>query len=163
MRFPGWNPELSVAQNRREAEDLVRQGGTAMKPPPPRGLIAQSASRGSLITWSLPEGPRSKEIVSWRIYKDNESTLYKENTDRGSRQCFVEGTGGSTPPKYAVFVSAMNAYGRESKKVQILTSAATEAGVTAPSQPGAPPGYTTESSGGADRSVRDRTKYGVNL
>ena len=114
VRFPNYNPRLSIAENRRLAEDYLRQSGTEQKPRPPRGLIAQPASRGFLVSWSLPEGSRNKEIVSWRIYKDNENALYKEIADRGNRQIFIESTGGNSPPKVAAFISSMNAYGRES-------------------------------------------------
>lgn len=163
MRFPNYNSRLSSAENRRLAEDYLRQSGTEQKPRPPRGLIAQPASRGFLVSWSLPEGSRNKEIVSWRIYKDNENALYKEIADRGNRQVFVESTGGNSPPKVAAFISSMNAYGRESNKVQIVSSAAVEVGVTAPPNPGAPPGYTAEGGGGGDRTVRDRRRVGVQL
>jgi len=161
MRFPGFNPKLSAAENRVRAEDLIRQGGSERRPQPPRGLIVQCGSRGFLVSWSLPE--IFKDVTGWRVYRDTESSLYKEISDRGNRQCFIESTGGGTPTKVAVFVSSINAYGRESRKVQVIASAATEAGVTAPPNPGSPPGYTSERSGGADRTVRDRTRAGIQL
>jgi hypothetical protein len=66
-----------------------------------------------------------------------------------ARQYFVEMTSGATPPVTPVFISSVNALGIESQKVQINAKASTEAG--APTMPSAPPGYTSESSGGADQ------------
>jgi phosphoribosylcarboxyaminoimidazole (NCAIR) mutase len=59
----------------------------------------------------------------------------------------------SAPPITPVWVSCINAGGRnaESPKVQILCQSTTEAG--APTVPTVPPGYTDEGSGGGDRRV----------
>jgi hypothetical protein len=59
----------------------------------------------------------------------------------------------SAPPITPVWVSCINAGGRnaESPKVQILCQSITESG--APTVPTVPPGYTDEGSGGGDRRV----------
>ncbi len=158
MKFPNYNRRLSVAENRLLAQDYLRHSGSERRPQPPRGVIAQKASRGFTLVWSLPQAFR--DIVGWRVYKDSEGSLYKEISDRGNRQIFIEASANGAP-NVAVFVSSINAYGRESRKVQIIGSASAESG--APAVPSAPPGYTSERSGGADRTVRDRTRVGVQL
>jgi hypothetical protein len=97
----------------------------------------------------LPAGLNS-EIQRWRVYKDDENTLYAEVNDRGTRQHFIESTSGSTPPVTNIFVSSLNSLGIESQKVQAQGQAATEAG--APTMPSVPPGYTSGGAGGGDRT-----------
>jgi hypothetical protein len=69
-----------------------------------------------------------------------------EVADKGTRQMFMDVTAGATPPVVNFFVSALNAMGTESRKVQMQGSALAEA--SAPADPALPPGYTEEASGG---------------
>lgn len=148
-----WNQGQKPAERasrRVLATDVIRNRGTALIPPPPREITVQSAPRGLYLTWNLPD-PRdtgTKFICGWRVYKDDENTLYEEIRDRGNRQKFVECTSGSAPPVTNVFISSINELGQESQKVQIQGTALVESG--APSMPGAPPGYTN--TGGGDRA-----------
>lgn len=151
MRFPGKWPTTGDTPGDRQAArvaatDQLRIRGTPKRPDAPTDLIAQSASRGVLLSWGQPV--INTDIVGWRIYKGDENTMYTEIRDRGNRQCFVEATAGSSPPTNNFFVSSINAFGKESRKVQIQAKASTENG--APSVPGAPPGFT--SGAGADTS-----------
>jgi hypothetical protein len=132
---------------RAQARDTTLTRGTAQKPNPPRDLFVQAGPRGLFITWSLPAG-FSSDIQRWRVYKDDENTLYAEINDRGTRQCFVEATSGATPPVVNLFVSSLNSLGMESQKVQIQGQSATEA--AAPAMPGVPPGYNSGGAGGGD-------------
>lgn len=136
---------------RAQSTDFVRIRGTSMKPPPPREVQIQSAPRGLYITWSLPDptDPMTALIAGWRVYKDNESTLYDEIRDRGTRQKFIESTSGSTPPVTNVFVSSINGLGVESVLVHATGSAIAESG--APSMPSTPPGYNDTYSGGSNK------------
>jgi hypothetical protein len=132
---------------RAQARDMTLTRGTAQKPQPPRELIVQQAPRGLFLTWSLPPGFNA-DIQRWRVYKDDENTLYAEINDRGTRQCFVEATAGASPPVVNLFVSSLNSLGIESQKVQVQGQAATEAG--APPMPGPPPGFTQGGAGGGN-------------
>jgi hypothetical protein len=133
---------------RANALEIVRTRGTAQIPQPPRDIITQSGPRGMLVTWNLPAG-FATDIQRWRVYKDDENTLYADINDRGTRQCFIETTASATPPVVNVFVSSMNALGVESRKVQAQGQAATEAG--APAMPSPPPGYTSGGAGGGNK------------
>lgn len=164
MRYIGqlWNQSRGPAERqalRVQATDFVRTRGTAQIPPPPREITVQSAPRGLYLTWNLPDprDPGTSYIVGWRVYKDDENTLYEEIRDRGNRQKFVESTAGSAPPVTNVFISSINALGQESQKVQVQGSALTEAG--APTFPGAPPGYT--GTGGKNTSTRQGQMQGL--
>lgn len=135
---------------RARAADFTRTRGTARVPLPPRDIIAQAGPRGILLTWNLPER-NYLDIQRWRVYKDDENTLYAEVTDRGTRSHFIEATAGSSPPVTNFFVSSINSLGVESPKVQVQGSAAVEA--SAPSMPSTPPGYTQTGSGGGNRTT----------
>jgi hypothetical protein len=143
------NPEEKIVA-RATARDLTLTRGTAKKPQPPRDIVAQSGPRGMLVTWNLPAGFNT-DIQRWRVYKNDENTLYADINDRGTRQCFVESTAGSAPPVTNIFVSSMNSLGVESQKVQIQGQAAVEAG--APVMPSVPPGYNSGGSGGGNRDT----------
>lgn len=135
---------------RAQARDATLTRGTARLPQPPRDIIAQSGPRGVLLTWNLPAGFNT-DIQRWRVYKDDENTLYAEVNDRGTRQHFIEATSGATPPVTNFFVSSLNSFGVESQKVQVQGTAAVEAG--APSMPSVPPGYTSGGAGGGTRTA----------
>src|SRR6266852_6319697 len=138
---------------RAQARDLTLTRGTAQKPLPPREIITQAGPRGVLLSWSLPAGYNT-DIQRWRIYKDDENTLYAELMDRGARQHFIEATAGATPPTTNFFVSSVNNLGVESQKIQVQASAAVEA--AAPTMPSSPPGYTSCGAGGGNRTTGDR-------
>lgn len=156
MRIPTWNPRATLTENARVAREYYRNNGSERAPDAPRSLIFQKASRGAVVSWALPA--RYQDVRSFRIYADNETSLYGETSDRGARQYFVESQGGDTPPKRLVFVCAVSITGRESKKVGIHIQAATELGVAAPSQPSSPPGYT--GTDGRNRTTRS-SRYGL--
>lgn len=143
---------------RAQARDVTVTRGTAQKPQPPRDIILQAGPRGVLVTWNLPSGLNS-DIQRWRVYKDDENTLYAEVNDRGTRQHFIETTAGSTPPVVNVFVSSLNNLGVESQKVQAQGQAAVEAG--APSMPSVPPGYTQTGSGGGDKTTNYQSRLSI--
>jgi hypothetical protein len=148
LRGYGVNMTAQERQRARsEAINLTLTRGTAQVPQPPRDLITQAGPRGLLVTWNLPAGFNT-DIQRWRVYKNDESTLYAEINDRGTRQCFVEATAGSSPPVTNIFVSSLNSLGAESQKVQIQGTASVEAG--APAMPTVPPGYNQAGSGGGD-------------
>jgi hypothetical protein len=141
-------PAHSPSERIRAADYLVTRG-TRTPPAPPRDITAQSGPRGIYLTWSNP--PVFNDIAGWRVYKDDELTLYHGVHDRGTKQAFVEATAGTTPPKVNIFVSSVNVFGAESVKVQVQGSALAETG--APVMPPAPPGYTITKGGGGDTST----------
>jgi len=140
---------------RAQAADMTRTRTTSNLPQSPRGVNVQSASRGILVSWSLPAG-FSDDINRWRVYKDTESNLYQEIANRATRQCFVEATAGSSPPTTNVFVSAMNALGYESPKIQAQGKATAEAG--APSVPSSIPSGGGTSGGYQGGLIQKGTK-----
>lgn len=128
---------------RAQAADIVRTRGTSRTPQAPISLAAQPGPQNLLVTWDYP--PVNSDIQKWRVYKNDENTLFTEISDRGNRQCVVFGTN-AVPLN--VFVSSVNAFGMESPKafVQGTPSAATAA------VPGVPSGYNSVASGGGNRS-----------
>lgn len=135
---------------RAQARDMTLTRGTAQLPSAPRDIICQSGPRGMLVTWNLPAGFNA-DIQRWRVYKDDENTLYSEVNDRGTRQCFVETTAGSAPIVTNVFVSSVNALGQESVKIQAQGKASVESG--APSMPSVPPGFNSGAAGGGNTNT----------
>ena len=125
---------------RATASDMVRTRGTNQRPGAPRDLQAQSGPRGILLNWRPPAG-FSNDIAGWRIYKDDETSLFAAINDGGTTQHFIETTAGSTPPVTNFFVSSINQLEVESQKVQLQAKATVEAG--APTMPSTPPTYTT--------------------
>jgi len=129
---------------RAQAADLTRVRGTSKVPQPPRDVTCQAAPQGLFVTWHYP--PVNMDIQRWRVYRNDEKTLFAEIKDRGTRQVFVDGTNGVT---MNVFVSSLNAAGIESAKVH---SVGTPAAATA-TNPGVPSGYNSVNSGGRDTST----------
>lgn len=123
---------------RNQATTMVITQGTSKIPLPPRDVFAQSGPRGVLLNWR-PPGGFNTDIAGWRIYKDNESSLFAEIKDPATTQHFVDATAGSTPPVTNFFVSSINKTGVESGKVQIKASAISES--SAPTMPSTPPSY----------------------
>jgi hypothetical protein len=125
---------------RAQAANMVRTRGTGRVPGMPRDVFLQSGPRGILVNWLAPVGLNS-DIAGWRIYKDDEMKLFADLKDPRTTQHFIETTSGTTPPVTNIFVSAVNAMGVESAKVQAQGAATAEAG--APTMPATPPTYTT--------------------
>jgi hypothetical protein len=143
-------------QNRIRVADTVSTRGTNQRTDPPRDIQAQPSSRGALVTWKLP-ATRSRQIAGWRVYLNDEHTLFQSINDRAVRQCLVTLTSGASPQSYNIFVSSVNSYGSESVKARATAKATAESG--APAVPSPPPGYTQEISGGADRRRGAKAQY----
>ena len=135
---------------RFQATDQIRIRGTAQTPPAPRDVMAQSGPRGVLLTWSLPDSrdAQTSYVTGYRVYKNDEQTMYAQIKDRGTRSIFVETSAGSTPPPTNFFVSCINALGMESTKTHVTWQATTEAG--APTMPNVPNGYNQTYGGGGN-------------
>lgn len=123
---------------RAQAADMVRTRGTGRKPLPPQDVFLQSGPRGILVNWRLPSGFNS-DVAGFRIYKDDEMSLFAEIRDPATAQHFIEATAGSAPPVANIFVSCINKLGVESATVQAQGAATVEAG--APTMPSTPPSY----------------------
>ena len=148
MRFIGdfYVKPDQKARTRIQTAERILVRGTRRKPQAPRDVFIQSGPRGILVNWRFPSGYRG-DIVGWRVYKDDENSLFCELHDTNTVQHFIETTAGSAPPVVNVFVSSFNSLGIESPKVQAQGSAIAEAG--APIMPHTPPTYTkTYGSGG---------------
>jgi hypothetical protein len=131
---------------RTQAADMVRARGTGKKPLPPRDVFLQSGPRGILVNW-LPAIGFTSDIGGWRVYKDNETSLFAEIKDPNTTQHFVETTSAATPPVTNVFVSSVNKLGVESPLIQAQGAAVAEAG--APVMPTTPPTFSTPYTRGA--------------
>lgn len=132
----------------RAGADILSLKGTSDRPDSPRDLRYLASSRGALIFWSLPTS--FSDIVKWRIYKDTEVNMITELSDRGTRQVTIELTSGTTPPVTNIFVTSVNAAGRESIPAHIQAQATAETG--APAAASAPADYT--GTGGRNKSYR---------
>lgn len=126
---------------------LVRN---SKRPDPPRNLISQAGSLQALITWNSPV--KSDDIAGWKIYKDNEGNLFTSIMDPDAHQVSVPLPANTST---FVYVSSMNAAGRESIKVQVMATSNTDqivssgtSGGTSGSTPKLPPGYSYEPTGG---------------
>ena len=135
-----------IRQGRELRQEVLRTRGTAQRPQPPRDVRTVASSRAVLLLWALPVP--SADITGWRVYKGTELNLYREISDRGTRQCSVEGTQNAV---MNLFVSSVNALGSpdgESSKVQAQGTPTAEAG--APGVASTPP--DTVATSGADTS-----------
>lgn len=161
MRYPGQWPARGVPVNqpidRQRTLDAIRVRGTARIPDPPRDVIAQSSSRGVLLTWNTPQ--INKDIVRWRIYKGDENTLYADQGDRGTRQCFVECTAATVSPTNNFFISSVNALGIESQKVQVQKAAENESG--APATASASTSQTGTDTSSGTGSISGNNKFNL--
>lgn len=139
LRGYGIGMSTDERQNARaQAADMVRTRGTAIKPQPPRDIFAQAGPRGVLLNWR--QGAKvNQDLAGFRIYKDNENSLFAEIRDPNTTQHFVELTAGSSPPPTNVFVSTINKLGQESQKVQVIATSTVEA--SAPAMPVTPPSF----------------------
>lgn len=127
---------------RSQAADSVRVRGTGQTPDPPRDLQAQSGNAKVLLSWKPPGTP----ISGYRIYRDNEHTLVLAVQDAGTLLADVPAGTGATPPPTNFFISCVNAFGNESRKVQVISAAKVDA--TAPSDPAPPPDTSGGGGGG---------------
>ena len=145
----GPNREVLI-RARSHAVTQVRTHGTQRLPAPTRGITAQRANGGALVTWNLPK--RYDDVTGFRIYTDTEKNLSIQIKDRGTRQVFVPLTTGVTDddaPMTNIFVSAVNGF-REGPRVQIQTRALSLSGPTTVPTP--PQGFLDEFSGGLDKT-----------
>jgi hypothetical protein len=126
-------------QARSQASDMTRARGTVRVPVPPRDIFLQPGPRGVLLNWRAGAG-FTDDIAGYRIYKDDEQSLFCEIKDPSTTQHFVESSAGSTPPVTNFFVSSINKLGQESPLVQVQSQSKVEAG--APTMPGTPNTYT---------------------
>lgn len=124
--------------------------GARRRPDPPRSLVIQPGSLEVLLTWNAPQ--IFNDIAGWRVYKDTENNLFSAITDPNTRQCTVKVPADTNT---GLYVSSVNALGRESIKVQIIGKANTDqyvvtgtGGGTGGTSPTPPPGYDQEPSGG---------------
>lgn len=125
----------------------VRAHGTLRIPAQTRGVIAQPASGGALLTWHLPQ--RYEDVTGFRVYTGTEKNLTMQIRDRGTRQIFVPLSGGAAPPVNNIFVSAVNGF-REGPRQQIQVKAFDE---TVPSfVPKPTPDFLNLFSGGLDKT-----------
>lgn len=157
MRLPYYRLLTTPAdkmQARLQTVDFIRQRGTAKVPPPPRDLQAQASSRGILVTWAMPDSDQNL-ISGWKIYKDDDNTLFASISDRGARQYLIPATAGSSPPTVNIFISSVNPLGLESNRVQIQGSSTAETG--APSVASAPPGFSDGNGSSTSGSIGNRT------
>lgn len=133
---------------RSQARDMTIARGTGQKPQMPRDVFVQPGPRGVLINWRVAAG-FTEDIAGFRIYKDNEQSLFAEIRDPNTTQHFIEATAGATPPVTNFFISSFNKLGIESPLVQVQSAAITEAG--APTMPSTPPTYQNPPSLGQRR------------
>lgn len=129
------------------AATVLQVSGSRKRPDPPRSIIAQPGSLEVLLTWNSPY--RSGDISGWRIYKDTESNLVDSIQDPNVRQARIKVPANTST---AFYISAVNAMGTESIKVQVIAKANTDqlvaSGGTSGTTPSLPPGYSNEPSGG---------------
>jgi hypothetical protein len=136
-----------MMRSRVRAITQVRTHGTQKTPAKVRGIIAQPAAGGTLLTWHLPT--RYDDVTGYRIYTNTEKNLSIQIRDRGTRQIFVPLDGGDVPPTSNIFVSAVNGF-REGPRVQIQTAALSD---TLPqTNPQPTPDFVNQFSGGLDKT-----------
>lgn len=141
LRGYGINMTIQERQiARTQASDMVIARGTGRVPGAPRDLFVQSGPRGILLNWRPPA--TNVDVSGYRVYKDDENSLFAELRDPGATQHFIETTAGASPPTVNLFISSIGKLGTESPKVQIQGTATVEAG--APSMPSTPPTYTNQ-------------------
>lgn len=133
--------------NRVRSVTQVRAHGTQRIPAMPRGLIAQPAQNGALLTWHLPT--RYDDVTGYRIYTGTEKNLAMEIRDRGTRQIFLPLAAGTQPQLNNIFVSVVNGF-REGPRQQIQSAALPAS--AAPSVPFPTLDFTGMFSGGLDKT-----------
>lgn len=140
MRYLGdWYTTSDKKQSERiKTTERMEVRGTRQKPDAPRDVFLQSGPRGILVNWRPPQVP--DDVAGWRIYKDDELSLFAEIHEPATTQHFIEATAGASPPVTNIFVSSINKLGIESgNRVQAQGSASVEA--SAPTMPSTPPTY----------------------
>lgn len=125
-----------------QAIDAVRVRGTGVIPDPPRNLQAQAGNSKVMLTWTRPKS----KVSGYRVYRDTENNLVLAVQDSGATLAEIPSSAGASPTVTSFFVSAVNAFGNESTKAQVVSSAKTFA--TAPSDPLPPPDTPPPSGGG---------------
>jgi hypothetical protein len=155
---PTYGAALPILQrmNQEASRTTSVLAGSRKRPDPPRSLISQSGSLEALITWNAPQ--KFADIVGWRVYRDNESSLVDSIFDPNSRQ-YKPKLPANTPT--AFYVSSINSLNVESIKIQIIATANNDqmvvsgtGGGTNGTTPSRPPGYGGEPGGGGSRGGR---------
>jgi hypothetical protein len=146
----------AMMQARVRSITQVRAHGTQKIPAMPRGIIAQPAPGGAVLTWHLPT--RYDDVTGYRIYTGTEKNLTMQLRDRGTRQIFVPLTQGGTaespapPPLNNIFVSVVNGF-REGPRQQIQVAASDEStGDPQLTMPTPTPDFLNQFSGGLDKT-----------
>jgi hypothetical protein len=142
-------PYVARAIEKQNVANSTRTRGTASLPEAPRDVQVQPAAGGALVTWKLPVN--HDNVAGWRVYLNTESNLAVQIRDKGTRQVFIPLSSGATPPAANIMVSSFTTLGRESGKV--IKPAVPLAQATTTMVPTAPPGFTEEAAGGANRSL----------
>ena len=132
--------------SRSDAKRFIALNGSQSVPPQPRSLVAQSSSRGLLVTWEFAEAG-FEDTAGWKVYVDNENSLFTTINDPNVRQILIPASAGSSPPTRNVFIAAVNKSGIQSNPVQVQGNATVEAG--APSVPTPPAGSAASGDTGA--------------
>jgi hypothetical protein len=144
MQYPR-NPTTGELLDPQAATNHIKQNGTNTTAKPPRNLQAKSGSRKISVFWDAPEVTLG--IIGYKVYVDNENSLYDTIRDPNVRRYDVPASSGSTPPTKNIFISSYT-INSESTKMQIQGAAIAEAG--APTDPATPPG--SAASGDTGRS-----------
>jgi hypothetical protein len=142
-------PYVARAIEKQNVANAIRTQGTASVPEAPRDVQVQPAAGGALVTWKLPVN--HDNVAGWRVYLNTESNLAVQIRDKGTRQAFVPLSSGPIPPPANIMVSSFTTLGRESGKVVKPATAHAQTATT--TVPTAPPGFTEEAAGGANRSL----------
>lgn len=137
------------AIDKQRAASHIRSRGTPLPPEKPRDVQVQPANGGVFVTWKLPLF--HDNVAGWRVYLNTESNLAVQIRDKGTRQAFIPLSSGAVPATYNIMVSALTTLGRESTKVVTPGQPLPQTDNTL--VPTVPPGFLTESAGGADRGL----------
>lgn len=95
-------------------------------------MQAQGGNSKLVVTWNAPEDDTG--VVRYNIYKDDENGFY-DSKPASVRRCDVAFTSGATPSAGSVYVSSLNALGKESNKVQAIATPVVDATAVADPTP----------------------------
>jgi hypothetical protein len=93
---------------------------------------AQGGNSKLVVTWNAPEDDVG--VSRYNIYKDDENGFYG-SVPVSMRRYDVAVTSGTTPSASAVYVSSVNALGKESNKVQAIGTPVVDTGAVADPSP----------------------------
>lgn len=142
IRFLGeWYTTPDKKQHERiKTAERMQVRGTRKIPDAPRDVFLQSGPRGILVNWRGPQV--GDDVAGWRLYKDDENSLFAEIHEPATTQHFIEASAGATPPVTNIFVSSINKLGVESV-IRVQAQGAATAEAAAPTMPSTPPTYST--------------------